>query len=143
MADDRAQGLMVGLAVGNLLGISTEGWSRSSIARAFPGGMQDIVARPGFPDDDDLAQAIIIAEAATGGDGLDIDDLGRRFWHWAEVNGAGMGRLTGAVCRSTAATIRNGSAVNARPANPASRTACRSSRRRGRDGEVTAPGMEH
>ena len=97
MADDRAQGLMVGLAVGNLLGISTEGWSRSWIARAFPGGMEDIVARPGFPDDDDLAQAIIIAEAATGGGGLDIDDLGRRFWHWAEVNGAGMGRLTGAV----------------------------------------------
>ena len=97
MADDRARGLMVGLAVGNLLGISTEGRSRSSIARAFPGGMQDIVAQPGYPDDDDLAQAIIIAEAATDGDGLDIDDLGRRFWHWAEVNGAGMGGLTGAV----------------------------------------------
>ncbi|MDE0241933.1 MAG: ADP-ribosylglycohydrolase family protein [bacterium] len=97
MVDDRARGLMVGLAVGNLLGITTEGRPRSSIARAFPGGVEDIVARPGFPDDDDLAQAIVIAEAATVGDGLDIDDLGRRFWHWAEVNGAGMGRLTGAV----------------------------------------------
>ncbi len=97
MVDDRARGLMVGLAVGNLLGITTEGWSRSSITRAFRGGMEDIVARPGFPDDDDLAQAIIIAEAAAGGDGLDIDDLGRRFWHWAEMNGAGMGRLTGSV----------------------------------------------
>lgn len=97
MVDDRARGLMVGLAVGNLLGIKTEGWSRLSIARAFSRGVEDIAAQPGYPDDDDLAQAIIIAEAATAGDGLDIDDLGRRFWHWAEVNGAGMGGLTGTV----------------------------------------------
>ena len=97
MADDRARGLMVGLAVGNLLGITTEGWQARAIAEAFPRGMEDIVARSGYPDDDDLAQAIIIAEAAAGGDGLDIDDLGWRFWHWAEVNGAGMGGLTGAV----------------------------------------------
>lgn len=97
MVDDHARGLMVGLAVGNLLGITTEGWSRPSIARVFPRGMGDIAARSGYPDDDDVAQAIIIAEAATQGDGLDIDDLGRRFWRWAEVNGAGMGGLTGTV----------------------------------------------
>ena len=88
---------MVGLAVGNLLGITIEGWSSRSIARTFPRGVEDIVAQPGYPDDDDLAQTIIIAEAATAGDGLDIDDLGRRFWHWAEANGAGMGGLTGTV----------------------------------------------
>ena len=90
---DRARGLMVGIAVGNLLGIRVEGWSRRNLEWEFPDGIRDITAGFGYPDDDDLAQAIIVAEAASAG-GLDIDDLGRRFWHWAEVNGAGMGGLT-------------------------------------------------
>ena len=50
----------------------------------------------GDPDDDDLAQAIIIAEAAEQGP-LDPEDLGRRLWEWAETNGLGMGGLTGHV----------------------------------------------
>ena len=90
---DRARGLMVGIAVGNLLGIRVEGWSRRNLEWEFPDGIRDITAGFGYPDDDDLAQAIIVAEAASAG-GLDIDDLGRRFWDWAEVNGAGMGGLT-------------------------------------------------
>ena len=90
---DRARGVMVGIAVGNLLGIHVEGWSRRDLEREFPDGVRDIAAGIGYPDDDDLAQAIIVAEAASAGR-LDIDDLGQRFWHWAEVNGAGMGGLT-------------------------------------------------
>ena len=84
---------MVGLAVGNLLGIGVEGWSRPRIAQRYPDGIREITAEVGSPDDDDLAQAIILAEATAEG-ALDIDDLGRRFWQWAEVNGAGMGILT-------------------------------------------------
>ncbi|MCY4541068.1 MAG: ADP-ribosylglycohydrolase family protein [Rhodobacteraceae bacterium] len=94
---DRARGLMAGIAVGNLLGIVVEGWPRRAIAQRFPEGMTEIVARPGYPDDDDLAQAIVIADAATAAGGLNVDDLGRRFWVWAETNGLGMGRLTGNV----------------------------------------------
>ena len=94
---DRAHGLMVGIAVGNLLGVVTEGWSQRRIARAFPAGITEIAAKPGYPDDDDLAQAIEIADAAAAGDGLDIDDLGRRFWAWAETNGLGIGGLTADV----------------------------------------------
>lgn len=94
---DRARGLMAGIAVGNLLGIAMEGWPQARIARVFPAGVRDIVAKPGYPDDDDLAQAIDIAEAATGAGGLDIDDLGRRFWAWSEANGAGIGNLTADV----------------------------------------------
>lgn len=94
---DRARGLMAGIAVGNLLGISMEGWPQRRIARVFPAGVTEIAAKSGYPDDDDLAQAIEIADAATAGGGLDIDDLGRRFWAWAETNGAGMGGLTGDV----------------------------------------------
>ncbi len=94
--DDRARGLMVGIAAGNLLGIVQEGWPQRRIAETYPDGVREIVVEPGYPDDDDLAQAIVIAEAAAEGR-LDPHDLGRRFWKWAEVNGAGMGGLTGDV----------------------------------------------
>ena len=93
---DRARGVMVGLAVGNLFGIVHEGWSRQSIAHRYPDGIREITAKPGYPDDDDIAQAIALAEAAAEGP-LDLDDVGRRFWDWAEINGAGMGGLTGRV----------------------------------------------
>ncbi len=88
---------MAGIAVGNLLGIVTEGWSKSRITMCYPEGMREIFAEPEYPDDDDLAQAIEIAEAAMAAEGLDVSDLGRRFWEWAESNGAGMGNLTGDV----------------------------------------------
>ncbi len=94
---NRARGLMAGIAVGNLLGISMEGWSRSLIAQQYPEGVREIAASSGYPDDDDVAQAIEVADAATAVDGLDVDDLGRRFWAWAVTNGAGMGVLTGHV----------------------------------------------
>ena len=91
--DDRARGLMVGIAAGNLLGIVQEGRSKQEIAEEYPDGVRKIEERPGCPDDDDLAQALIVAEAAERGP-LDPDDLGRRFWDWGETNGRGMGNLT-------------------------------------------------
>ena len=91
---DRACGLMVGIAVGNLLGIPFEGRPAGAIAGRAPDGVRDIVARYGFPDDDDLAQAIIVAEAAAERDSLDVDDFARRLWIWGETNGLGMGGLT-------------------------------------------------
>ena len=90
---DRVRGIMTGIAVGNLLGISMEGWRRVDILRDHPDGVREIEARSGYPDDDDLAQAIVIAEAANDGP-LNVQDLGHRFWVWAEVNGAGIGGLT-------------------------------------------------
>ena len=95
-SNDRERGLMEGIAVGNLLGIAIEGWPRDSVRRRYPNGVTEIEASPGYPDDDDLAQAIIIAEASVAGP-LDVDDLGARFWAWAEQNGLGMGNLTGDV----------------------------------------------
>ena len=94
--NDRARGLMAGIAVGNLLGVVQEGWPRRQIAAEYPDGLREIEAWPGGPDDDDLAQALIVAEAAGQGP-LDPDDLGRRFWDWAETNGRGMGNLTSQV----------------------------------------------
>lgn len=98
---DRAQGLMAGIAVGNLLGLPYEGrrWDRAAITAKFPKGIREIAAKPGWPDDDDLAQSIILADASIAADAYDINDLAHRFWAWAETNGAGMGGLTGHVMR--------------------------------------------
>ena len=91
---DRCRGLMVGLAAGNLLGILCEGWPREEIRLRWPDGVRDIEAQPGYPDDDDLAQAVILAEDSIAGDELDADKLARRFWVWGEENGLGMGNAT-------------------------------------------------
>lgn len=96
---NRARGLMTGIAVGNLLGIKMEGWPQWLISENYPEGVREITASLGYPDDDDLAQAIEIADAASTRDGLDIEDLGRRFWTWAESNGLGMGNLTHSVMK--------------------------------------------
>lgn len=69
---------MAGLAAGNLLGIVQEGWSRDRIAAAYPQGVREIDAPADEPDDDDLAQAIVIAEAAERGP-LDPENPGRRL----------------------------------------------------------------
>ena len=91
---DRCRGLMVGLAAGNLLGILCEGWPREEIRRRWPDGVLDIEASTGYPDDDDLAQAVILAEECLGSDELDADKLTRRFWVWGEENGLGIGNAT-------------------------------------------------
>lgn len=94
---ERARGMMVGIGAGNLLGIPWEGKSGSFIASRNPGGVTGITAREGYPDDDDLAQAILLAEGCIESGQLDVADLMRRFWAWGELNGAGMGGLTRAV----------------------------------------------
>lgn len=94
---DRCRGLMVGLAVGNLLGIPCEGWPREEIRLRWPNGVRDIEAKAGYPDDDDLAQAVILAAACHGAEALDANDLARQFWVWGEENGLGMGHATRAT----------------------------------------------
>lgn len=94
---DRCRSLMVGLAAGNLLGIPCEGWPRQEIRLRWPNGVRDIEAKAGYPDDDDLAQAVILAAACHGAEALDADDLARRFWVWGEENGLGMGHATRAT----------------------------------------------
>ncbi len=90
---------MVGLGVGNLLGVPQEGWPRYAVEASYPNGIRDIEVEPGEPDDDDLAQAIILAEAAleAGSADLDVEEIGRLFWAWAEENGRGIGIQTADV----------------------------------------------
>ena len=99
MIEDRCRGLMVGLGVGNLLGIPQEGWPRNMVEASYPNGIREIELEPGEPDDDDLAQAIILAEASIDARAsvLDVEEIGRRFWGWTEENGRGIGIQTANV----------------------------------------------
>ena len=95
---DRYRGTMLGLAVGNALGLPVESWPSSEIRRLYPRGLRDIEAtEANVPWDDDLAQAVIIAEAILTHDTLASDDLASRLKEWAESNGRGMGNQTRAV----------------------------------------------
>ncbi len=92
---DRYRGVMLGLAVGNLLGIPVEGHSRSLVQRQFPDGVREIAAEESrMPWDDDLAQAVIVAESILEHDRMHHDDLARRFQGWRRENGRGIGHLT-------------------------------------------------
>jgi ADP-ribosylglycohydrolase len=91
---DRYRGTLLGVAVGNALGLPVEGASRSSIRRKWPRGVAEIDARERErPWDDDVAQTMLLAEALLARAELDPDDLGARFLRWSRESGRGMGGL--------------------------------------------------
>ena len=94
---DRARGVMLGLAVGNLLGLPMEGWSYREIDRWYPDGVRDIDAGEAFmPMDDDLAQAVDLGEALLDG-GDYVGEFSRRLVVWRRENGRGIGITTSRV----------------------------------------------
>ena len=94
---DRARGVILGLAVGNLLGLPVESQSRNAIARRYPDGVTEIDSAEKFrPMDDDLAQAVELGEALLGG-GDYIADFAQRLVRWRRENGRGIGNTTNAV----------------------------------------------
>ena len=94
---DRAHGAMLGLAVGNLLGLPVEGWHYREIDRSYYEGVTDIDPREAFrPMDDDLAQAVALGEALLEG-GDYIGGFAGRLVMWATENGRGIGITTGRV----------------------------------------------
>ena len=94
---DRARGAMLGLAVGNLLGLPVEGWNHREIDRSYYDGVTDIDPREAVrPMDDDLAQAVDLGEALLEG-GDHIGSFAGRLVTWARENGRGMGILTSRV----------------------------------------------
>jgi ADP-ribosyl-[dinitrogen reductase] hydrolase len=99
---DRGRGLMLGLAVGNALGVQAEFWEADEIAAAHPGGLREIdSAEHLHPWDDDVAQAVVLAEAMLAGDGrMTCDDLARRLTAWFDGNGRGIGNLTYRIVES-------------------------------------------
>ena len=100
---DRARGTMLGLAVGNLLGLPVEGWHYREIDRSYYEGVTDIDLREAVrPMDDDLAQAVDLGEALLEG-GDYIGGFANRLVTWARENGRGMGILTNRVIQELAA----------------------------------------
>ena len=66
---------MAGIAPVQLLGIMQEVGRDGRSPETHPDGVPEIAAATGYPDDDDLAQAIIFAEATEQGP-FDPDELG-------------------------------------------------------------------
>ena len=94
---DRARGVLLGLAVGNLLGLPVEGASRSTILRAYPAGLVEIDPRErNRPMDDDLAQAVDLAEALAH-DPDPVSGFADRLIEWRSENGRGIGVMTSTV----------------------------------------------
>jgi len=93
---DRGRGLMLGLAVGNALGVRAEFWDAEEIAAAHPEGLREIdPAEHLHPWDDDVAQAVVLSEAMIAGAGrMTCDDLARRLTTWFDENARGIGNLT-------------------------------------------------
>ncbi len=95
--EDRARGVLLGLAAGNLLGLPVEGLPAKDIARLFPAGVTEIDPAELHRDlDDDLAQAAELAEALVSG-GDYVAELAQRLVRWRRENGRGIGHTTTAV----------------------------------------------
>ncbi len=94
---DRARGVMLGLAVGNLLGLPVEGASREAITQRYPNGIREIdPSERNRPMDDDLAQAVDLAEALVEDDDP-ASGLAERLVRWRKENGRGIGIMTSSV----------------------------------------------
>ena len=88
---DRARGVLLGLAVGNLLGLPVEGASESAIRDAYPNGVSELDPRERHrPMDDDLAQAVDLAEALAY-DPDPVDGFADRLVQWRSENGRASG----------------------------------------------------
>jgi len=96
--EDRFRGVLLGLGVGNGLGLPVEGGSQQSIRRAYPRGVTEIDPEESRrPWDDDLAQAVILAEVLCETPEMDPSAFAGRLINWAAENGRGMGILTSSV----------------------------------------------
>ena len=91
---DQARGVMIGVVVGNLLGLPIEGRSRRRIQERYPQGVTEIrPAEMAKPLDDDPAQSVELAEALLEGGDL-VERFSARLVAWSVLNGRGMGRTT-------------------------------------------------
>ena len=96
-ARDRARGALLGLAAGNILGLSVEGAPYDQIAAWHPSGLTEIDPREvSRAMDDDLAQAVDLGHALLAGDDY-ARDFADRLIIWARENGRGIGITTSEV----------------------------------------------
>ena len=92
--EDRARGVMLGVVVGNLLGLPVEGHSSREIQERYPQGVTEIrSSETAKPLDDDPAQSVELAEALLEGGDL-VERFAAKLVSWSVLNGRGMGRTT-------------------------------------------------
>jgi len=129
----RARGALLGLVVGNQLGVPTERLGTAkAIREAFPEGVRDLQPPPeGSPFDDDAAMALLLAESLAERGDLDATDVAGRWVKWMKVDGRGVGLTTqralrliergvepfeaGRQARSAGATASNGAVMRCIP----------------------------
>lgn len=92
----RARGALLGLVVGNQLGVPTEPLgTAAAIREAFPQGVRDLQPPPkGSPFDDDAAMTLLLAESLAERGDLDAADVAGRWVKWMKADGRGMGLTT-------------------------------------------------
>ena len=90
---------MLGLAVGNVLGVPAEMAWHHDIAHWYPGGLRDIDWPPEYIMDDDLAQAVVIARSLIRDRDIPLS-MAHRMMDWRDTNGHGCGNTTSRVIES-------------------------------------------
>ena len=94
--ESRSIGALVGLGVGNILGMQFKGMPGTEVRRIIPGKNLPVPLRElALPWDDDLAMAMELAEhlVENGGD-IGPTKLLERYKRWSIENGRGIGMLT-------------------------------------------------
>src|SRR5437867_9189579 len=92
----RARGALLGLVVGNQLGVPTEQLgTAAAIREAFPQGVRDLAPPPkGSPFDDDAAMTLLLAESLAEKGDFDANDVAERWVKWMKRDGRGIGLTT-------------------------------------------------
>jgi ADP-ribosyl-[dinitrogen reductase] hydrolase len=92
----RARGALLGLVVGNQLGVPTEALGTAqAIREAFPQGVRDLApSPPGSPFDDDAAMTLLLAESLVEQGDFDAGDVAQRWVRWMKTDGRGIGLTT-------------------------------------------------
>src|SRR5438046_7317713 len=129
----RARGGLLGLVVGNQLGVPTERiGTGKAIRAAFPHGVRDLAPPPpGSPFDDDAAMALLLAESLVEQGDFDANTVAERWVRWMKRDGRGIGPTTqralrliergtepfeaGRLAREAGAAASNGSVMRCIP----------------------------
>ena len=87
---------------------------REELAARYPDGVSEIGTEGSKePWDDDVAQAVLLTEAALESGMLRLDDLATRLVDWRRFNGRGMGLLTARVLEALEAGTSPATAASA------------------------------
>lgn len=96
--NDRARGVLLGLACGDALGRPVEGWPAGAIADEY-GTLDEMVGQgvhrlPAGSITDDTEMALCLARSLAERGTFDPDDVAARFVHWYETGPTGIGSMT-------------------------------------------------